>query len=164
MTEKIYYEKPREEDGAKIWFLIRDSGSLDLNSAYCYLMLCKYFSDTCIVARCNDKIIGFVSSYFIPQESNVLFIWQVAVAGSHRGKGIGKALLKKLLDREECSGASFIKTTVTPSNIASGAMFRSLAADLGAGVEVSDCFSGEMFPESGHEEEQLFIIGPFKKS
>ncbi len=127
-------------------------------------MLSKFFSDTCIIARFNDQIFGYVSSFFIPQEPETLFIWQVAVAESHKGKGLGKALLKKLLQREECLGVGFIKTTVTHSNIASRSLFEGLARDLGASFKVTDCFPEEMFPERGHEEEHLYKIGPFSET
>ncbi|HBQ24847.1 MAG TPA: diaminobutyrate acetyltransferase, partial [Syntrophomonas sp.] len=42
---------PSEEDGRGIWELVKSTRVLDLNSAYSYLLLSKYFSDTCVVAE-----------------------------------------------------------------------------------------------------------------
>lgn len=160
---EIQFAEPHEEDGARIWELIRDTGVLDLNSAYCYLMLCKYFPDSCVVARCGGKIVGYVSAFRPPQRPEVIFVWQVAVAEKQRGKGLGTAMLKEILKRKVCAGVRFLETTVTPSNAASRALFSGLARALDARYEVSRCFPAELFPEGKHEEELLFRIGPFGK-
>jgi len=44
---QLKFRKPCAQDGAGIWDLVRETEVLDLNSAYCYLMLGKYFPDTC---------------------------------------------------------------------------------------------------------------------
>ena len=124
-------------------------------------MLSKFFSHTSIIAIYNGQIVGFISSFFLPGEPETLFVWQVAVDESCRGQGMGKVLLRQLLSREECSGINYIKTTVTPSNIASMSLFEGLARDLKTSFKVEDCFPGELFPDKGHEDEMLYTIGPF---
>lgn len=47
----VRLDTPRIEDGAAIWRIARDSGSLDLNSSYSYLLWCRDFADTTVVAR-----------------------------------------------------------------------------------------------------------------
>ncbi len=83
------FRVPGAEDGAKVWELIRQAGSLDLNSPYSYLMLCDYFRDTCVVAEDNFGIVGFLSAFRSQKREDTLFIWQVAVAGTHRKKRTG---------------------------------------------------------------------------
>lgn len=157
------FRKPCAEDGADIWHLVKDTGILDLNSVYSYLMLCRFFSDTCVVAEYDGKIVGFVSAFRPPECREVIFVWQVAVAESQRGKGVGIALLKELLKREACAGVRFLEVTVTPSNIPSRSLFRKLARETGACCEVSEFFPVRLFPGGKHEAELMYRIGPFLK-
>lgn len=160
--KKIQFRKPREDDGSNIWELVKSTGVLDLNSAYSYIILCKYFSGTCVVAECENKIIGFLSAFQPPGRPDAIFVWQVAVAESQRGKGLGSALLKELLKRKECAGVRYLETTVTPSNIPSQSLFRKLARDLGTRCEVEECFPSDLFPAGNHEAELMYRIGPIK--
>jgi L-2,4-diaminobutyric acid acetyltransferase len=141
--------------------LIRKIDILDLNSPYNYLLLCKFFNDTCVVARENGKIVGFVSAFRQPDSLEVIFVWQIAVDESQRGKGLGSSLLHELLELEECKNVRFLETTISPSNKASQALFRKLADNVGTRVEVFECFPSNVFPEKEHEPENLYRIGPF---
>lgn len=157
---------PREEDGTAIWQLVKDTGILDLNSAYSYLMLCKYFSDTCIVAedsREDNKIVGFISAFCPPAKQDTIFVWQVAVSENLRGQGLGTGMLENLLAREACRGAHFLEITVTASNVPAQNLYRKLACNLGAACEVTECFPAGLFPGSNHEAELMFLIGPFSQ-
>ena len=42
-------------DGPAIWKLVRDSRVLDLNSLYSYLLICRHFGDTCVVAETSGE-------------------------------------------------------------------------------------------------------------
>src|SRR5437879_5926964 len=44
-------DTPTVEDGAAIWRIARDSQTLDLNSSYSYLLWCRDFARTSVVAR-----------------------------------------------------------------------------------------------------------------
>src|SRR5699024_11664859 len=85
--------QPTLEDGAQVWELVKSTGVLDLNSSYQYLMWCNYFSDTSVVVEQNDKIVGFISGFTNPKQTNTLFVWQVAVHESQRGKGLATKML-----------------------------------------------------------------------
>lgn len=126
---------PELADGATIWELIRDCGPLDDNSMYCNFLQCDHFSDTCVVAELEGEIVGWVSGYIVPSEPETLFIWQVAVAESARGMGVGKRMLAHLLDREACAEVTQLKTTITRDNQASWALFTSLADGLEASMD-----------------------------
>ena len=156
-----HYREPTKEDGAEIWELIKSTGNLDLNSPYSYLMLCELFSDTCVVAEDNDQIIGFVSAFRPPGPRDTVFVWQVAVHDSYRGKGIGRELLKEVLKRDACESVNYLEATVSPSNLPSQTLFKGLAKHFNCSCEISECFSEEMFPETGHEAEETYRIGPF---
>ena len=157
---------PQVEDGAKIHQLVKSCKPLDLNSVYCYLLMCQHFAETCVVADEDGKIVAFLSGYIPPSKKNVFFVWQVAVDGKARKRGCGKRLLREVLQRPRCRDCHFLETTITPSNHASQNLFRSFAEDLDAPCEVDICFSdgdfGQELQEAEcHEAEHLFRIGPF---
>jgi L-2,4-diaminobutyric acid acetyltransferase len=161
LMTKVMLRQPQEADGASIWRLVRNTGVLDVNSPYSYLMLCKFFSDTCVVAEHDGQIVGFVSAFLPPANPQTLFVWQVAVAKSQRGNGLGKALLQELIGREVCKNVCYLEATVSPTNFPSQALFRGLARDFATHCEILECFPAHLFPGGTHEPEMTFRIGPF---
>jgi L-2,4-diaminobutyric acid acetyltransferase len=159
--DTIVFRNPVIDDGAAIWNLVSASGVLDPNSPYLYLLLCKDFADTCIVAMRDDQLMGFATGYRPPHRENVIFLWQVGVDAAARGQGLGKRLVAHFLRNDGARGASVLETTVAPSNEASRALFRGIARDLDAGCDVQPCFRASQFPGAGHEDEELFRIGPY---
>ena len=139
--------------------LVRDSGVLDANSPYAYLLLCDHFADTCLAAFRCDELVGFVTAYRPPIRPNSIFVWQIGVAATARGCGLGKRLLRNLLALPACRDVRFLEATITPSNAASWRLFESVARDLGVRLETQVGFRAEDFGSS-HEEERLLIIGP----
>ncbi|GGA37728.1 L-2,4-diaminobutyric acid acetyltransferase [Kroppenstedtia guangzhouensis] len=156
----VRFRKPKVEDGAEVWKLIKEAGVLDLNSPYSYLMLCKFFPETCVIAESQGKIVGFVSAFLPQTGKDTVFVWQVAVDPSQRGKGLGKALLKELLSRNACSDVRYLEATVSPSNLPSQSLFKGLAKELETDCKIFECFSEHLFPNPGHESEWTYRIGP----
>ena len=161
ITNDVYFRAPRASDAARVWALVRASRGLEPNSAYAYVLLCTHFAATSMVAQSDSAIVGFVGAYRPPTRPDALFVWQIGVDSGMRGKRVGSRLLHAVLRREGCRGVRFLEATVTPSNHASAALFRSLARDLGCGCEESPGFPRELFPGGEHEEEILFRVGPF---
>jgi L-2,4-diaminobutyric acid acetyltransferase len=160
LNEKIRLRQPTIEDGPKLWQLVADCGTLDQNSTYAYLLLCKDFSNTCLVAEAGDSLVGFVTGYRPPNSPDTLFVWQIGVSAEARGHGLAKRLLTELIQGDACRDASFIETTISPSNTASRALFNSFARQLGVELVEQPCFGEELFPQGNHEPEHLFRIGP----
>lgn len=152
-------EKPVSSDGAALWRLARDSGKLDLNSSYAYLLWCHDFADTTVVARSGGEPVGFITGYRRPTAPDTVVVWQVAVDQSQRGKGLAGRMLDTLFDTAVAEGVRFLETTVTPDNEASLAMFRSFAKRWNTDIERSDHFEAGDFPDE-HEQEDLYRIGP----
>ncbi|WP_282939983.1 diaminobutyrate acetyltransferase [Paenibacillus sp. RC67] len=158
---EIRYRKPVQEDGRHVWKLVKQTETLDVNSVYCYILLCDYFKDSCIVAEDEDGIVGFVSAFRTPEKPELLFIWQIAVAPDKQRRGIGKKLLSELLLAECCRGIRYLETTISPSNLASRGLFLELAQQRGLECRLSQGYPASSFPqEHHHEEEILFCIGP----
>ncbi|MFE5591685.1 diaminobutyrate acetyltransferase [Streptomyces sp. NPDC056549] len=149
-------------DGAELWRIARGSGELDLNSPYSYLLWCRDFADTTAVARdSSGRPVGFVTGYLRPEAPGTLFVWQVAVEGSHRGTGVAGTLLDALSARVAAEhGLDRVEATVTPGNQASDRLFRSYARRHGADLTREVLFPSASFPGSGHEAEVLYGIGP----
>ncbi|WP_342707307.1 diaminobutyrate acetyltransferase [Marininema mesophilum] len=163
-NQAVTFRKPTEEDGTAIWQLIKETGVLDLNSSYSYLMLCKYFADTCVIAeeQGDRGVVGFVSAFIQPESPDVIFVWQVAVDHSQRGKGLAKSLLRDLLARDACANVRYLEATISPSNNASQSLFEGLARDIRTNCDTSVCFPEELFPDEGHESEWTYRIGPIE--
>lgn len=153
------------KDGAAVWQLIKEAGTLDLNSPYCYVMLGDLFRDTCAVARNGTEAIGFMSAFRRPDAPDTLFVWQVAVAAEARGRGVAKTLLREILTRKGNESIRYVEATIGPENAASSRLFRSLAEEYGCGCAVTEQYGVSLFPESTrHDQELLYRIGPLDSS
>uniref|UniRef100_UPI002592A558 diaminobutyrate acetyltransferase n=1 Tax=Candidatus Neomicrothrix sp. TaxID=2719034 RepID=UPI002592A558 len=130
------------------------------NSPYAYLMLGEFFSDTCAVAVFDDQLIGFVTGFRLPTDPEPLFIWQIAVADSARGSGLGGRLLDEVANRPSPPRIRHLAATVTPDNEASDRLFRAFADRWGAACEVEELFEDGDFPPGDHAPELRYRIGP----
>jgi L-2,4-diaminobutyric acid acetyltransferase len=148
-------EPPRLDDGRHLWRIARDSQTLDLNSPYCYVLWCRDFAATSVVARADGRVRGFVIGFDRPEEPGTLFVWQVAVDAAWRGRALAGRMLSHLADR----GHRFVEATVTPDNTASDRLFAAFARDRGAELTRTPLFAGNAFPGE-HKPEELYRIGP----
>jgi L-2,4-diaminobutyric acid acetyltransferase len=160
----IIIGRPAARDGAELNRLVAASPPLDTNSVYCNLLQCTHFRDTAVCARSEGRMVGFVSGYLIPARPDTLFVWQVVVAESARGRGLAIRMLTDLLERGSCRQAQYVETTITPVNTASQALFRKLAGTLDAAINVMPGFDREQHFEGRHESEELWRIGPIPKT
>lgn len=159
-TSEVTLRCPAKHDGQAIHQLIKQCPPLDLNSIYTYLLLCEHFSQTCVVAEVDGRIVGFVSAYIHPEHKDVLFVWQVAVCQEARGMALGQRMLDALLERPAVASVRFLETTVGPDNVPSRRMFNSLAASHDAAVHESALFESALFGAEQHDDECLIRIGP----
>ena len=149
------------DEGALLWELARDAGGVDLNSPYAYMMQCRNFHETCVVAEVFGAPAGFVTAHRLPERPQDLFVWQVAVLPEFRGLGIGKRMLDGLVERPACTGVRRLEATVTPSNKASEALFSAFAEARNAELDIAAGFSKDDFPDDEPQErERLFTVQP----
>jgi L-2,4-diaminobutyric acid acetyltransferase len=160
-SSHILFRRPEISDAYSIWTLIKESPPLDLNSLYCYLIICTHFADTSIVAEDPDGVCGFISAYIHPDNDNTLFVWQVVVKKEKIRQGIADGMLQSLLRRKHKKAIQYLETTVNPSNAASGALFYSTAKSLNTKCNESVLFTEKDFGNQAHEDEILYRIGPF---
>lgn len=131
---------------------------------YCNLLQCTDFADTCILAELRGRVVGWISGYRPPDDEDTLFVWQVAVHEDARGMGLAKRMLARLLARPDCADVDYLKTTVTPDNQPSRAMFRSFAKHCDAPLEESPGFDQDEHFRGRHDSERLLTIGPFPQA
>ncbi len=132
---------------------------LDANTSYAYLLWCRDFPGTTVVAEVGGQVVGFVIGYLRPQAPHTVFVWQVAVDRDQQGRGIGAAMLDKLLDTVADDGASVLETTISPDNPGSIAMFTSVARRRDARITKRPLFEPDLFPDE-HAAEDLYRIAP----
>lgn len=155
----LIFRKPTLNDGLAIYELIKSSPPLDLNSSYLYFLQASHFADTCVVAEQNGQIVGFVSAYLQPDKPTTLFVWQVAVAESQRGKGLAKSLLTALaLQQPSDSHITEMACTISPSNTASQSLFRSFAKTHNLILNSTAFISEDHFGAASHEAEDLYTV------
>nr|AMY57846.1 L-2,4-diaminobutyric acid acetyltransferase subunit [Streptomyces sp. WS026] len=161
LPEDLTLDTPRVDHGAAIWRLARDSKALDLNSSYSYLLWCRDFAATSVVARDADGgPVGFITGYVRPERPETLVVWQVAVDHAQRGRGLAATLLDPLVPPVAATGVRGIDPTITPDNTASPRLFTSFAERHPAPLEREVLFHGGLFPDGAHAPEVLYRIGP----
>lgn len=157
---ELTLRKPDALDGPAISALIARSPPLDTNSAYCNLVQCAHFADTCVVAEQRGRIVGWISGHRPSGAPDQLFIWQVAVDPTARGLGLAGRMLDTLLMRPAAKGARVLTTTITLENAASWALFGAFARRHGLGLTKAPLFERETHFAGAHDTEWLATIGP----
>ena len=160
---QIVYRVPSIEDGAEIWNMVDEAAALDVNSGYAYFMIARNFAATSVVAEVDGEVAGMVTAYPMPSDPTRLFVWQVNVREDFQGLGIARGMLEEILTRDDCATVRYIETTVAPDNDASEALFRRIAKDFLCGIEESEVYKDELFPDAEHQVERLFVIGPITR-
>lgn len=156
-TGVVAFRRPRISDAAEIWRLAKVCPSLDLNSPYFYLLWCRDFFSTSVVAYIGTELVGFVTGYLCPADPATLMIWQVSVSPATRRRRIATTMINELVG---CTpGISSIEATVTGNNLASRRLFLGLADRWQAPVHEEVLFLATAFPVP-HQAEHLYRIGP----
>lgn len=75
----------------------------------------------------ENKICGFCGMYLIDRESQIL---NIAVSNTHRNRGIGRALLQKMIDDSITLGAESILLEVRESNRAARNLYENFGFDF----------------------------------
>lgn len=157
----VVFRAPEITDGARLWRLAADSGTLDANSPYSYLLWCRDFAGTTVVGCAGDSVVTFVTGYLRPGAPDTLFVWQVAVDAAYRRRGLARRALDALVDQvARQHTVAYVEATVTPDNVPSARLFAGFARGRGASLTTQSLFGKEMFPGGSHDEEVLFRIGP----
>lgn len=85
--------------------------------------LCEDNRDLLLVARLGNRTIGYVMGELHPRGAEVV---SLAVAPGYRNRGIGRRLMRRLLNRMERGGIVRVFLMVREGNTAAIALYRSL--------------------------------------
>ena len=144
-------------DGVRIWELINTHGGLDLNSVYSYMMLCHHYGNSCYIAELDNQLAGFVTSYYLPEHLETLFVWQIGVNPEMRGHGIASRLLDTILKKHP--NVNEINTTIEPGNKASEELFASFSRRNNFSITSKKFIREKDFPVNApHPDEDLYIL------
>ncbi len=157
--DDVHFRTPSLDDGGELWRIAVDSQTLDVNASYTYLLWCRDYASTSILAEVDGDPAGFVTGYTRPDSPETLMVWQVAVDDSYRGRGIAGRMLDALVDRVE--DARWMETTITDDNAASIGLFSKFADRRDASLDRTDLFGTGHFPDD-HDPERLYRIGPLR--
>ena len=112
MTELIF-EKMTEHHVKSVAELEKQSFSTPWSESALSEELSNKFARF-FVALLNGEVVGYIGSHNVLGE---VYITNIAVFPDHRKKGIGEALIKKLVETVESEKADFITLEVRKSNI-----------------------------------------------
>lgn len=154
---------PRSIDGPAVSALVADCPPLDINSAYCNLLQCSDFADTCVVAERDGDILGWISGYRPPAHPERFFVWQVAVSETARGEGLAGRMLDWLMTRPALAGARMLTTTITKDNSASWSLFAAFARRHGATLSRGPRFDCDTHFGGKHDTEWEARIAPLPR-
>lgn len=157
---ELSFPAPTPAQGRDMWRVARDSGTLDLNTSYAYLLLARDFAATSRVAIHEGEVVGFVLGYLRPTDPTCLFIWQIGVDDALRGRRVAGRMLDALV--ADLPQVRTLETTITEDNQASQRLFASFAERHGAQHRVGPLFEAGDFPDEGHDAELLHVIGDLR--
>jgi aminoglycoside 6'-N-acetyltransferase I len=91
-----------------------------------------------VVALFEDTIIGFASAvhYVHPDKPTELWINEVGVAPAHQNKGVGKAIMKELLQLGQSLGCVNAWVLTDRSNTPANSLYKSAGGDADPGDTV----------------------------
>jgi diaminobutyrate acetyltransferase len=90
-----------------------------------YKILTEYFGGSFFVAKENGKIVGFTFGFQSQEDEDIFFMWQIGVDRNQRKKGIGKALVDKVIEYAEDNDCKKVHATVETKNRPSQKLFES---------------------------------------
>lgn len=163
LNNELIFRPARKNDGAALWNLVRSAGTLEVNSAYFYLLFATDFGSTCLVAEHDRRMVGAVIGYRPPRDPSAAFVWQIGVSPEAQGKGLGTTLLAQWLELPANRDARWVTATVAEDNTASQRLFNRFALTCGVPCDITEHFTAQMFPHE-HPPEQLFRIGPIVRT
>ncbi|KUM70470.1 GNAT family N-acetyltransferase [Streptomyces griseorubiginosus] len=104
-------------DHARYW------GERDLRALH-LTALVQEFGSTCLVARAEDGIQGYLFGFVTPDRTG--YVHLIATRDDTRGTGLGRTLYEAFTAAARSQGAVRLKAITTPANTGSLAFHRSL--------------------------------------
>jgi len=120
-TKEITVRPLRKSDIPKVRSLIKNHLDLEENWTYkgdpwYYWTLSNMFSETCLVAEKEEKIVGFVAAYKNQSTEKDIFIEDIIVDHKVRRTGLGTKMISTLIQKAANKNCKSIWGTIDPTN------------------------------------------------
>lgn len=118
--------KATQEDFLRVHRFTSGCPPLENYPEHLYKIILRYFGDYCFIAEKKEQIIGFAMG-IVPQSfPHTYFLWQVGIAPSYQGKGIGGKLVRVIENEIKKKGITRIEVTIDPVNSTSQKLFEKM--------------------------------------
>lgn len=118
--------KATQEDFLKVHQFTAGCPPMENYPEHVYKIILRYFGDCCFVAEENGQIIGFAMG-IVPQSfPGTFFLWEIGVAPSYQGQGIGRKLVREVETELRKLEFKRIEVTIDPVNLPSQKLFEKM--------------------------------------
>lgn len=133
--------KATQEDFLKIHRFTAGCPPLENYPEHVYKIILRYFGDCCFIAEEKGQITGFVMGIVSQNFKGTYFLWDIGVAPSYQGRGIGGKLVREAENELVKLGLTRIEVTIDPVNLSSQKLFekmgyRNISEKVGRTIEV----------------------------
>lgn len=118
--------KATQEDFLRVHQFTAGCPPMENYPEHVYKIILRYFGDYCFIAEENGQIMGFAMG-IVPQSfPGTFFLWEVGVAPSYQGQGIGGKLVREVENELGKLGFKRIEVTIDPVNLPSQKLFKKM--------------------------------------
>lgn len=135
---------PAPDEGALMWRIARETGVLEANSPYAYVMVARLFAAASRIAEADGRPVGFIAGLALPERDG-LFVWQIGVRPAHQGNGLGGRMLEALVFGRARPPVRRLWATVAEGNRASWRLFQGMAERSGGRFRALDVWPPFLF-------------------
>ncbi|PTQ52755.1 MAG: L-2,4-diaminobutyric acid acetyltransferase [Hydrogenibacillus schlegelii] len=135
---------PAPDEGALMWRIARETGVLEANSPYAYVMVARLFAAASRIAEADGRPVGFIAGLALPERDG-LFVWQIGVRPAHQGNGLGGRMLEALVFGRARPPVRRLWATVAEGNRASWRLFQGVAERSGGRFRALDVWPPFLF-------------------
>lgn len=121
MKNNFKFRHPDENDAPLIQELARKCPPLDVHTAYTYWVICKFFSESCIIAEDDGVPFAYITAI---ETDDTVFIWQICISEKYRGMKISALLIDFVVKYAEAKN-KLVSVSIDRKNTASNSAFLS---------------------------------------
>lgn len=102
-------------DSALLRSLAAACGTLDVHTPYTYWVACQYHGSSIFILEDAGTPVGYLMALDNP---DCVFLWQIGILASYRGKGLSQLLYERVMDFASAAQKP-LQVTIAPENKAS---------------------------------------------
>lgn len=143
-----------QEDFLKVHQFTAGCPPMENYPEHVYKIILRYFGDYCFIAEENGQVIGFAMGIVPASFQGTFFLWEIGVASSYRGLGIGGKLVRELENELRKLDFKRIEVTIDPVNLPSRKLFekmgyKNISERVGKTIEVNGNIAVEDYYKPG---------------